>query len=249
MGRILALGILGTLAGAEIKVPKVPWVPEVPWVLVVLMLVLLLGKTPAAQSVSSITGTITTSAKGAAPVRVTIDQNICGSELPDEAIVVDAQGRLANAVVILTGVKRPAGGDTIVTNEKCRFGPRVQLARPKGNIRTTSKDPILHTTQAQEESGRSIFNVALPMPGLNISKPIGGAGTVRLSCNTHPWMRGWMIVTDEAAAVSGADGRFTIDNVPPGTYELRVWHEALKGAPQKITVAAGKPTEVNFQVK
>ena len=57
----------------------------------------------------SITGTITTSAKGTAPVRVTIDQKVCGNELPDEAIVVDAQGRLANAVVILTGVKRARG--------------------------------------------------------------------------------------------------------------------------------------------
>ena len=87
----------------------------------------------------------------------------------------------------------------MVTNEKCRFGPRVQLARPNANIRTTSKDPILHTTQAQLENGRTIFNVALPVPGLNINKPIGAAGTVRLSCNTHPWMRGWMIVTDDAA--------------------------------------------------
>jgi hypothetical protein len=203
----------------------------------------------ATAQTGSVSGTVTTGAKGSALVRVTIDQKICGDELPDEAIVVDAQGRLANAVVVLTGVKRAAAAEAVVTNEKCRFGPRVQLARPNGNVRTTSRDPILHTTQAQLGDGRSIFNVALPMPGINISKPIGGAATVRLSCNTHPWMRGWLIVTDEAAAVSGADGRFTIDNVPPGNYELRVWHEALKGAPQKITVAAGKPTEINFQMK
>jgi hypothetical protein len=230
MGRILALGILGTLACAQVTFAQ-----------------------------GSLTGTITTSAKGAAPVRVTIDQKVCGNELPDEAIVVDAQGHLANAVVILTGVKPSdslalAQGkrltDTpLVTNEKCRFAPRVQLARPNANIRTTSKDPILHTTQAQLENGRTIFNVALPVPGLNINKPIGGPGIVRLNCNTHPWMRGWMIVTDDAGAVSGADGRFTIDNVPPGTYELRVWHEALKGTPQKVTVVAGKPTEINFQMK
>ena len=201
-----------------------------------------------AQS-GAITGTIITNAKGAAPVRVTIDQKVCGNELPDEAIVVDPQGRLANAVVILTGVKRAAAAETVVTNEKCRFGPRVQLARPNANVRTTSKDPILHTTQAQLENGRTIFNVALPVPGINISKPIGGAGIVRLNCNTHPWMRGWLIVTDDAGAVSGADGRFTIDNVPPGTYELRVWHEALKGAPQKITVAGGKPTDVGFTLR
>ncbi len=219
MGRILALGILGTLACAQVAFAQ-----------------------------GSITGTISTSAKGPAPVRVTIDQKVCGNELPDEAIVVDAQGHLANAVVILTGVKR-AAGETVLMNEKCRFGPRVQLARPNANVRTTSKDPVLHTTQAQTENGRTIFNVALPVPGLNISKPIGAAGTVRLNCNTHPWMRGWVIVTDDAAAISGADGKFTLDNIPPGTYELRVWHEALKGAPQKVTVAAGQPTTLNIQLK
>src|SRR6187200_2162085 len=105
MGRILALGILGTLACAQVAV---------------------------AQN-GSVTGTIATSAKGTAPVRVTIDQKVCGNELPDEAIVVDPQGRLANAVVILTGVKRAAAAETVVTNEKCRFGPRVQLARPNAN--------------------------------------------------------------------------------------------------------------------
>jgi hypothetical protein len=125
----------------------------------------------------------------------------------------------------------------------------VQIARPNANVRTTSKDPMLHTTQAQTDNGRTIFNVALPLPAINMTKAIGPAGIVRLSCNIHPWMRGWMIVTDDASAVSGADGKFSIDNVPSGTYELRVWHESLKGAPQKITVVAGKPTAINFQMK
>ena len=75
MGRILALGILGTLACAQV----------------------------ATAQTGSITGTITTMAKGAAPLRVTIDQNVCGNELPDEAIVVDAQGRLANSVISVVG--------------------------------------------------------------------------------------------------------------------------------------------------
>ena len=228
MGRILALGILGTVACAQIVSASFAGT---------------------ALQAGSVSGTVTTTAKGAAPLRVTIDQKVCGAELPDEAIVVDAQGRLANAVVSLIGVKRGVASDTTILNEKCRFAPRVQLARPNAAVRTSSKDPVLHTTQAQLENGRTIFNVALPVPGITITRPIGAAGTVRLNCNTHPWMRGWVIVTDDAAAISGADGRFTIDNVPPGTYEARVWHESLKGAPQKITVVAGKPTELNFQVR
>lgn len=221
MGRLLALGILGTLAGASLAF---------------------------AQS-GSITGTITTPAKGVAPVRVTIDQKVCGDQLPDESIVVDAQGHLANAVVVVTGVKRTYPTEPLVTNEKCRFAPRVQLIGAKASVKTTSKDQILHTTNAQLENGRTLFNVALPIAGLTITKAIAASGNVRLSCNTHPWMRGWMVVTSEAAAISGGDGRFTIDNVPPGTYELRVWHEALKGAPQKVTVSAGKPTDVTFTLK
>jgi hypothetical protein len=220
MGRLLALGILGTLSCASVV-----------------------------SAQGTITGTITTTAKGVPPIRVTIDQNVCGSELPDETIVVDAQGRLANAVVILTGVKRQHSAEPLVMNEKCRFGPRVQLIAPKANMKTSSKDPVLHTTNAQLGNGRTLFNVALPVAGITITKAISGQGNVRLSCNTHPWMRGWMVVTSEAAAVSGADGRFTIDDVSPGTYELRVWHEALKGAPQKVTVSAGKPTEVAITVR
>ncbi len=208
-----------------------------------------LSAVAASAQTGSLSGVITTSSKGAPPLRVTIDQKICGNELPDEAVIADAQGHLANAVVTLVGLKRTAAAETIVTNEKCRFTPRVQVARPNGNVRTTSRDAILHTTQAQLENGRTVFNVALPVAGINVSKPVGGAHTVRLSCNIHPWMRGWVIATDDAAAISGPDGRFTIDNVPPGTYELRVWHESLKAAPQKVTVAAGRSTGVQLHLK
>ncbi|MSO34995.1 MAG: hypothetical protein EXQ50_01855 [Acidobacteria bacterium] len=235
MGRLFALGILGTIACAALA-------------------------SAAFAQAGSVTGTITTTAKSLAPVRVTIDQKVCGAELADQAVVVDAQGRLANAVVVLTGVKpfdsltlaqgkRAAAAEPTITNDKCAFAPRVQIARPNANVKTTSKDPILHTTNAQLENGRTLFNVALPIAGLTITKPIGNAGNVRLSCNTHPWMRGWLVVTADAAVVTGADGRFSIDNVPPGTYELRFWHEALKSAPQRITVAAGKPTDLTVQMK
>ena len=224
MGRLFALGILGTVACASLA-------------------------SAAHAQTGSIVGTITTAAKGLAPVRVTIDQKVCGAELPDQAVVVDAQGRLANAVVVLIGVKRAAAADTTITNEKCAFAPRVQIVRPNANVKTTSQDPILHTTHAQLENGRTLFNVALPIAGLTITKPIGNAGNVRLICNTHPWMRGWLLVTDEAAAITGADGRFSIDNVPPGTYELRIWHESLKSAPHKITVTAGQPTAISVQMK
>jgi hypothetical protein len=203
-----------------------------------------------AQGGGSITGIVSTRAGALQPVRVTIDQPVCGNELSDEAVVASPTGRLANAVVTLTGVKARANAAAAgVMNDKCRFTPRVQVVRPNATITTSSVDAILHTTNAQIDGGRTIFNVALPIPGIKITKPVGSRGLVRLSCNTHPWMRGWIVVTDEMAAVTDSEGRFTLEDVPPGAYEARVWHETLKGAAQKITVTAGQATTMSVEMR
>jgi plastocyanin len=172
----------------------------------------------AQSGTGSITSVITTKAAAPRPLRVTMDQRVCGNELPDEAIVFDGSGNLANAVVTLAGVKNSrAVSSSGVMNEKCRFSPRVQLVRPNATITTSSKDPILHTTNAAMDNGKALWNVAVPVPGIKIPKPIADAGLVRLVCNTHPWMSGFIIVTDDMAAVSGGDGKFTLQDVPAGT--------------------------------
>lgn len=212
-------------------------------------LVLGWAATAAAQG-GSIQGVVTTRARPLPSIRVTFDQKVCGAELPDQAIVANASGRLANAVVTLTGVKATGPArEVMVLNDKCAFVPRVQVVAPNGTVKTSSKDPVLHTTVVQQADGRQLFNVAVPVPGIEIAKPLGAAGVLRVGCSTHQWMRGWIIVTDEISAVTGADGAFTLRNVPPGTYELRVWHEALKAAAVKVTVVAGKPAQVTLEMK
>ena len=212
----------------------------------VLVLVVALPMAAAAQT-GSIAGVVTTAVPALRPLRVTADIKVCGTQLPDEAIAVGAGGVLANAVVTLTGVKvRTPYPDPQVTNEQCRFVPRVQLARPGAPTKTTSKDALLHTTNAQQDGGRTLFNVGLPVPGMVVTRPLNGPGLVRLTCNTHTWMRGFVVVTDEIGAVSRADGRFELAGVPPGTYELRVWHEMLRAPPIKVTVTAGGTADVKI---
>lgn len=212
-------------------------------------LVLGWAATAAAQG-GSVQGVVSTRARPLAPIRVTFDQKVCGAELPDQAIVVNAAGRLANAVVTLTGVKaRTPAREVMVRNDKCAFVPRVQVVGPNGTMKTSSNDPVLHTTVVQQADGRQLFNVAVPIPGIEIAKPLTAAGVLRVGCSTHQWMRGWIIVTDEVSVVTGADGTFTLPDVPPGTYELRVWHEALKAGPTTVTVVAGKPAQVTIEMK
>jgi plastocyanin len=202
------------------------------------------GGRPAAAG--AIAGVATTKEPAPKPIRVTIDPNVCGQSLPDESIAVDAAGRLANVIVTVAGMKASAPAETAVANDKCAFVPRVSTLRPGGALKMSSKDPMLHTMHAAAPDGRAFFNVSIPMPNITLSRSIDKPGVATLSCSTHTWMRGYLLVTDERSAVTGRDGKFQIDGVPPGTYELRIWHEALKAAPVKVVVKEGEAANVEI---
>jgi plastocyanin len=194
----------------------------------------------------SIAGVTTTNEAAPRPIRVTIDPAVCGESLPDEAIAVDAGGRLANVVVSLPGMKAPAPADVVVTNDRCRFVPRVSVMKPGGTIKMLSKDATMHTMHAAAPDARALFNVSIPLPNVTIARVVARPGLLALTCSTHTWMRGYMQVTDEATAISGPDGAFRLDGVPAGTHELKIWHETLKVAsPVKVTVKEGGTTNVN----
>lgn len=202
------------------------------------------------QASGTITGIVTTKAARPAPLRVTFDQKICGNSLPDASVAVNDAGQLANVVVTVTGVKAPGPArEGQVVNEQCAFVPRVQVVAPGGSVKTSSRDAVLHTTTVHQDNGRQVFNLALPAPGIELARPVKEAGVLRVSCSTHQWMRGWIVVTDELSAVTGPDGRFRLPGLPAGTYEVRFWHEALSAAPQSVTVSAGGTATVVVDMK
>jgi len=66
-------------------------------------------------------------------------------------------------------------------------------------------------------------------------------------CRVHPEMEGFVIVLQNPFfAVTSKDGHYTIQNVPPGTYTVAVWHEKGKAQPKPVTVDASKPATVDF---
>jgi uncharacterized protein (DUF2141 family) len=62
-------------------------------------------------------------------------------------------------------------------------------------------------------------------------------------------MHGYMVVVKGPAAVTDANGSFTLNNVPPGSYTVTAWQETYGTQTQKVTVAAGKPGAADFTFK
>jgi hypothetical protein len=73
---------------------------------------------------------------------------------------------------------------------------------------------------------------------------------VRIECDLHSWMTAWVVVAAHPFyAVTGADGSFAFDNLPPGQYKLQIWHERLGTLPASVTVGEQQPAQLTVEMK
>jgi hypothetical protein len=200
--------------------------------------------------------------KGTAPaqkvIQVTKDNEKLGFDtIPDESMIVSAGGGIQNVVVFIQGImegKPLSRSLPAITNKGARFRPHVQNFYQREFL-IRSEDPVLHNTHPylgrKEEGGRSQYNVAIspPEPGevKEIRRPLKAAGMYQIRCDAHDWMRGWIWVLDHPyGSVSGEDGAYVIDEIPPGIYKLTAWHETLGEQEAEVIVTAGGTAEVDF---
>ena len=181
-----------------------------------------------------------------APIKISKNQDYCGQTIPDPAYTVDSNGGLANVIVYLKDITKgkaaPAEPLSLV-NVKCMFAPRVQGAMVSEQVKISSEDPVLHNTHPQNsDTNATIFNVALPFKGFSVTKPLPNMPMmIKVKCDAHEWMHAWIMELEHPYyATTGADGHFTIKDVPPGTYTLAVWHEAAGEKSAPVVVVAGQ---------
>jgi hypothetical protein len=183
----------------------------------------------------------------------TKDQATCGDVREEPDIVVGPGKGVQDAVVFLKGVQKgkalekPAKKPEL-NNMKCNFVPHVQ-AVPVGTIVVVNSDPVMHNTHAF--SGKqTVFNVALPVKGQRVEKPMNKPGINRVECDTHGWMLGWVFAAENPYyAVTQKDGTFTIADVPPGSYTLVAWHELTGEQEMPVTVKPKDALEVPIELK
>jgi len=213
-----------------------------PWIAVASALAALAPAARAGDVVGTITFTGTPPALPAA--QVTKDGATCGAVQPDESLVVSS-GRVARAVVEVTGAPRPPPVQATLDQQRCRFVPHVQAVPVGSRLVVANGDPILHSVRGWA-GRRSRFDLALASRGDREEVALDRPGVIQARCDVHAWMVAYVVVTEGPSAVSGDDGRFAVRGLPPGDYTVRAWHERLGERSARVTVPAEGAARVDF---
>ncbi len=179
-----------------------------------------------------------------------------------QVIVQDGAGKpLPGAVAFLESPEakrlvRPLAGAEIV-QQKLRFNPDVLVVPAGTAVRFPNHDTVRHHVYSFSPAKKFELKLYAGVP----ANPVlfDQPGVVVLGCNIHDQMVGWVLVMETPYYVQGTapDGSLRLDNVPAGSYQLRVWHETLPvgvgahaqaltvfepgGAPVVVRLGAVKP--------
>jgi plastocyanin len=138
----------------------------------------------------------------------------------------------------------------VLDQQKCRYVPRVVGAQVGQAVEIRNSDPLLHNVHGEAAINQP-FDFGQPLQGIKTTHTFTTREVmVPVKCQVHSWMRGYIGVLEHPFfAVTDGSGRFTIPQLPPGTYTIEAWHERLGTQTQQITIAAKDAKTVDFTFK
>ncbi len=211
-------------------------------------------KTVDPATVGSLSGLVTT--VGTPPTQKPLSmtsESFCVQSHLDSGGLVDTRisvtdGRLLNAFVWvkdgLDDYDFEASEDTFQFDQVgCMYTPRVAGIQKGQKVFVSNSDAVMHNVHTHPERNRP-QNIAQPAGTppreLNFRKD---EVMVRIACDVHAWMSAWIGIVDHPFfAVTGPDGSYRFEGLPPGDYTLGVWHEKL--GEQEVQVSLEANAEV-----
>jgi plastocyanin len=158
----------------------------------------------------------------------------------DRGLLVAEEGGIANAVVsIQIEGRKPKVPDEPVSIDQvgCRFEPHVLVLPVGGKVEYRNSDQVSHNVHTYGFKNENLNKTV--GAGGNQTQVLDQAEPFKIACDLHPWMSAWIYVTDASVwAITGADGSFELPALPPGEYEIDVWHETLGKTEARATIAA-----------
>jgi len=159
-----------------------------------------------------------------------------------DVAVTDANGKpAANAVVTLLPDVQPAPAShvaarVVIDQQHETFLPLVVVVRKGGEAVFTNNDTTMH----QVYSFSSVKQFQFEIDRGQVSKPVvfDKPGVAAIGCNIHDNMVAYVFVADAPfAAVTDAQGRAQIRDVPDGAWHATAWHPQLRIGKQPAPVA------------
>jgi plastocyanin len=199
-------------------------------------------------------GTITL--KGEVPdiqtQKIMRDNQFCGDTFLDDTYQINpVSHRMKNLVVSVEGISRGKSHSpltALLENRKCHFHPRIIAVMTGDSYEVKNSDPVLHNTHLRLEDA-TILNVAMPPSGKNIRKPLLQAGSISVNCDAHSFMRGHILVFDHPySTVTDEEGSFKIPEIPPGKYNVKIWHNGISVKETQVIVNPSAKTNLSLEL-
>ncbi|CAN5881739.1 hypothetical protein BH23GEM9_BH23GEM9_26280 [soil metagenome] len=166
-------------------------------------------------------------------------------------VAVNDNGTLGNVFVRVTeglGDRRFAASQDaqLIDQEGCVYHPHVSGVQTGQQITFRNSDGLLHNINARAETNRS-FNISQPQ-NMETQRSFNQPEVmVPIRCDVHGWMEAYIgVVEHPYFAVTGNDGSFRLENLPPGDYTLEAWHERYGTQTVQISVGPQQTAETTF---
>ena len=185
-----------------------------------------------------------------------------------EELVVSKGKGIQNVVVYVrvSGQKAtPLKENPKLDQKDCRYLPHVLVVPTGTTVDLTSDDPVAHNVNSHATKNEA-KNVLIAKKGTTIAYELTKAEAIKLTCDVHAWMSGYIVVVDSNFyTVTGQKdekgnfihpddyeksedtGKYTIKDVAAGRARVVVWHEKLGTANKTVTVPETGELKVDFK--
>ena len=138
-------------------------------------------------------------------------------------------------------------GRAVMDQRNETFLPRLLAVQTGTTVDFPNSDSTYHNVFSLSRARR--FDLGRYAAGKTKSVRFDRPGVVRVFCDIHSHMSAFIVVFNHPYfRVTDADGRFRIDNVPPGTYTVIGWYEGEARAQRSVTVTAGAAADLDLVV-
>jgi len=212
-----------------------------PAALLVALLVALSPDVPTAQGVVTVRGRVTIG------IPVSTQRPVNTYSRAAREVTLAPVSELRNVVVYLKDGPRidvaPTRAEIRQVNET--FIPRAVAVTVGSEVSFPNGDPFYHNVFSL--SRPRTFDLGRYPTGQTRTVRFDKPGLIKVFCQIHSHMSASVMVFDHPwFAVPDGEGRFELNDVPPGARSLVAWHERLGETAVSVRLDAGRASTVDF---